>query len=580
MSGAQSRPFFSRFWLPSLLSLLVAAALATIAVFDVLVYPLASWRAGDPAPISQRHPTMHQTAEQKLLTILDADTKTESRFIVRRGEIVQPGQLKLLRRLQPERLVLDPVRATGLWAFFFLALSFFIAVLRRSGQQLQLRFRAAGSVLLVLVLSVAATRALLDYSNLSLFAAPISLAVLAFAPLLGPTLAFALHLLAVALVLPLLGTSPGTILVPLAAGWTSVLLLKSGSGAVRKLLAALAGAVGGLVCMAMLGLFSPDRFDYGLHLESDGIGLLGASVASGLLAALLHYPLTLMFGCVPRSKLSALADLEHPLLKDLSEKAPGTFQHTLAVANMSEKVAQDIGADAHLARVGAYYHDIGKMHGPEFFVENQQGDNPHDKLEPGASVEKLRGHVEHGVTIARGADLPERIIDFIIEHHGSSSIEFFLHKARQLTGQEPDPRQYQYRGRNPTSRETAVLMIADSVEAASRTLKSPDHEQVEHLVRTIMFGKLLKGYLDESGLSSRDLKQMGQSLVRYLEAQLHVRIEYPWQRQAAGEPPPQERPSGLIRPGRIVQAIDSIPPMQPEEPPAERNADGHGQEEG
>jgi len=561
-----TRPFFARLGLASLVNLVMAAALAAIGLLDVLVQPHGTWEVGQLAPTSYRLQSGKRCTFDSLLNV-GGQAVQDERFLVRKGEPVTHALLEELRQQLPERASLDPIRALGALAFYFLALTFFNLVLIRSHQHLLLRLRAVASVYLVLLLGTLASKLLFDQSALSLYAAPTALAVLLFAPLISQTIAFALHLLAVALLAPMMGFAPGMVLLPLVIGWSAVLLLRPGAGGGRVLLAALLGALLGASAMLGLDLFVPHRFDYGWRPEGDLVGLVAGTLGAGLLAAVLAHPMALMFGAVPRSRLAKLQNLDHPVLRDLAKEAPGTFQHTLAVANMAEKVADDIGADAALTRVGAYFHDIGKMKGPEYFSENQHGDNPHERLTPDASAERLRGHVAHGLTIAHGADLPRRVVDFIVEHHGASVMEYFLDKASRGEGRQVDPARFCYQGENPKSRETAVLMLVDSIEAASRSLQQPDREKIEDLVRRIIFGKLLKGYLDESGLTSRDLKQIGLSLMRILESQFHVRVEYPWQRRDT--PPPVAEPPRrpLTDPSmRVVQAVE--PPGAPVDPSA------------
>jgi putative nucleotidyltransferase with HDIG domain len=361
--------------------------------------------------------------------------------------------------------------------------------------------------------------------------------------------------------------TPGMVLIPLVTGWTAILLLKRNSSPVRLLVATVAGTAMGCVFLVGMDLFSPQNTDLLLHLEGDLVGLAGGTMSCGLVAALVSYPVTALFGFVPRSKLRSLLDLDHPVMKDLAEKAPGTFQHSLSMANLAEKVADEVGADAELVRAGAYYHDIGKMHEPTYFIENQKGENPHDNIEPNASAGKLRGHIHLGTTIAKGANLPERIIDFIVEHHGRSFMEYFIDKAYRQDGKVVDTEVFRYQGRNPTSRETGILMIVDSVEAASRTLSDPSQDDIENLVRRILFGKLLHGYLDDSGLTTRDLKKVGISLVKFLQGQFHVRVEYPWQKKVTGRPPlSMVRDTHAGIPSATAEAPSSPPPPRVAEP--------------
>lgn len=559
MRHLHNKPFFSSIWLAGLVNLAAACVVTCICFLDVIVHPHGSWTTGEPAPFTYRAPSNHDPVSAELLALLDRDSPSRGRFIVRRGEPVSRTHLTRLQRLLPGRKHLDLRRLGGVLVFVWLALTFYSLLLRRYGSHLLLRLRAMVSVYLSLLVVVLASRLLLSHTPVSMYALPVAFTAILFTPRMGKVFGLVTHLLALALVAPMISYAPGMVLIPLVAGWSALLLLDSESGPVRMVLASVAGALVGGLFLTGLDLFTLQSVDYGLRPAGDLVGVAGGSLVSGLGAALLAYPATVMFGDVPRTRLRALLEMDHPLLKDLAEKAPGTFQHSLAMANMAEKVADDIGADNELVRAGAYYHDIGKMHEPKYFIENQQGDNPHDKLDPAASAVKLRDHVAHGLTIARGANLPERIIDFLVEHHGRSTMEFFLDKAYRENGKVSDPDLFHYQGRNPTSRETAILMIVDAVEAASRTLREPSQDDIENLVRRIIFGKLLHGYLDESGLTTRDLRQVGISLIKFLQGQFHVRVEYPWQKKEPGRPPLQVVPDS--------QAGVAAPPASQDAPP-------------
>ena len=559
MVQTQTDPFFARSLPATLVNLATAALLTAVVLLDVLSTPFGGWIPGQPAPTTYRSTLDDRCAFDELLAPTKDSKQRENRFLVQRGQTLSLVVLEDLERQLPERKQIIPIQVAGIVVFLFLALTIYTLILRRTGQNLQLRFRAVGSQYGVLILCVLTARLLFDYTSLSAFSAPTALAVLLFSPLLRQPHALALHLMAVALVATMLPFTPGMVLAPVVTGWSVALMVRPGSGPVRLMLAAAAGAVIGSVALLGFSLFSSYPYDFSFSPQGDLAGLVLGMLVAGMLAVIFLYPVTLLFGGVPRSKLASLRDLEHPVLKDLAEKAPGTFQHTMAVANMAEKVANDIDADDALTRTGAYFHDIGKMREPVFFSENQQAENPHDQLSPEQSVKKLRGHVLDGVTIARGANLPERIVDFLIEHHGASTMDYFIDKASRAAGRQVDTKAYSYGGRNPTSRETAVLMIVDSVEAASHTLKEPDHKQLEKLVRQILFGKLNRGYLDDSGLTTRDLKRIGQSLVAYLEAQFHVRVEYPWQRDQAQVQAADASP-------RVATPMEGTPVAQTAEP--------------
>lgn len=227
--------------------------------------------------------------------------------------------------------------------------------------------------------------------------------------------------------------------------------------------------------------------------------------------------------------LLELADLNRPLLKQLLVEAPGTYHHSIIVGNLAESAAEGIGANSLLARVGAYYHDIGKLRRPEFFAENQrQGENPHDALPPQASARIISRHVEDGVEMARRAGLPEVVIDVLREHHGTTRLSFFWHKASEEgPGERPVMSDFVYPGPRPRSKETAVVMLADSVEAASRVMRDPSPEVLRELVRRIVEMKLEEDQFDEADLTFHDLAVVQERLLGMLVGIHHHRIDYP-----------------------------------------------------
>ena len=259
---------------------------------------------------------------------------------------------------------------------------------------------------------------------------------------------------------------------------------------------------------------------------------LGPAIATGL--AIVFVPIyQLLVGEIPKHKLIELEDLSHPLLKQISERAPGTWQHSLTMANMAECAANVIGADGRLVRVGAYFHDLGKSLNPKYFIENlEPGEtSPHDKLPPEVSCDAIFRHVTEGIVTARRAGLHERIIDFMHMHHGNGVLEYFWAKCvEQGNPKHLTVEHFRYPGVPPQSRETAILSICDAVEAAARTLKKPDVGAIDNLVQRIVYGKLHLGQLDESGLSMGDLRRVTESLRDTIRHANHGRIEYPWQK--------------------------------------------------
>ncbi|MBU0934506.1 MAG: HDIG domain-containing protein [Spirochaetes bacterium] len=231
-------------------------------------------------------------------------------------------------------------------------------------------------------------------------------------------------------------------------------------------------------------------------------------------------------------RLQELSDLNAPALKLLLSVAPGTYSHSVTVAHLAESACREIGASALLARVGAYYHDIGKIEQPEYFIENQSGYNKHDDINPRLSATVLRSHVKFGLERAESLGLPAPVRDIIAEHHGNSIIGYFFAQA-QKEDSETSSEDYRYPGPLPGSRESAVVLLADCVEAASRTLKKPTVAKLEQFVKEMITAKTEGGQLARSELTFHDLEQIKNTFVRILASHFHSRIEYPRLKEAS-----------------------------------------------
>jgi putative nucleotidyltransferase with HDIG domain len=259
-----------------------------------------------------------------------------------------------------------------------------------------------------------------------------------------------------------------------------------------------------------------------------------AGVGNGLFTAIgvvpgSLIPLEFFFGIATNIRLLELSDLNHPLLKRMAMQAPGTYHHSLMVGQLAEAAAEQIGANSLLARVGSYYHDVGKMNKPLYFSENQQrGKNKHDELTPNMSALILIAHVKEGVELAREYKLNKPIVEFIQQHQGTGLMPFFYQKAMELDpAHAVDEEKFRYPGPKPQSRETAICMLADSVEAASRTLTNPTHGRIKALVEKMINNKFIDSQLDECDLTLKDLHDIAGSFVRVLAGYLHSRVEYP-----------------------------------------------------
>ncbi|MBL8014357.1 MAG: HDIG domain-containing protein [Candidatus Omnitrophica bacterium] len=237
-----------------------------------------------------------------------------------------------------------------------------------------------------------------------------------------------------------------------------------------------------------------------------------------------------IFGEVTNFTLLELADASsQPLLKRMITEAPGTYHHSLIVSNLSEAAAEAIGANSLLARVGAYYHDIGKMVTPEYFTENQLvSGNKHDDLEPSMSRLVILNHVKEGIELARKHRLNQKIVDFIPQHHGTGLIFYFYQRAlEEANGQGVEEENYRYPGPRPQSRETAIVMLADSVEGATRSLQEHSSSKIDDVVRKVINNRFIDGQLDECNLTLREIELISSTFSRVLTVMYHGRVRYP-----------------------------------------------------
>jgi putative nucleotidyltransferase with HDIG domain len=256
-------------------------------------------------------------------------------------------------------------------------------------------------------------------------------------------------------------------------------------------------------------------------------GTLAGFLVSGLLPLVER-----CFIIVTDISLLELADGSHPLLQELVRRAPGTYTHSITVATLAEGAAEAIGANPLLTRVGSYFHDIGKMLKPHYFIENQTGENRHDDLEPALSTLVIIGHVKDGVALAQQYNLPRPIVDFIQQHHGTTLVEYFYREALRMQednghGNCELESSFRYPGPKPQNRENGVVMLADAVESSSRALNDPTPGSLRKLVHDLLMKRLLDGQFEESGLTLTELHQIEESLCKSLIALYHARIKYP-----------------------------------------------------
>jgi hypothetical protein len=313
-----------------------------------------------------------------------------------------------------------------------------------------------------------------------------------------------------------------------------------------------AGLVGAVIYAATMSIIEGDYSpvaDLRMGIASPVIACIGGGALSGVIAHFFRHSGERLLGGVSRDRLIELTDLEHPLLQKMSREAPGSWEHARAMANLAEAAAASIGADALLVRVGAYYHDLGKTIQPKYFVENlARGEQtPHDDLEPEVSADAIMAHVVQGAKILRDGAIPEPVVEFSYTHHGTQTIEYFWHKCK--AGGNPaglKEELFRYPGMKPQTKETGILMLVDSIEAASRTISPPERAKFDEMIQRVVFSKLRSGQLDDSGLTLEDLRTIASRMGDTLVNMYHSRIRYPWQDKP--EAPAPQAASGATPP--------------------------------
>ena len=316
-----------------------------------------------------------------------------------------------------------------------------------------------------------------------------------------------------------------------------------GIGFVKQIKRRLSIMFAGLVVGGVNAILVGSMYLVGAQFGVDALSAMVAGVLSGAFCGLLVLALLPLFEAGFRYttdiKLLELSSMDHPLLRELILSAPGSYHHSMMVGSLTEAAAEAIGCNALLARVGAYYHDIGKAKNPGYFAENQKaGVNPHDKLKPNMSALIIKAHVKDGIEMARSHGLPEEIVNFIEQHHGQSLIAYFYHKAKKMEDPdipEVDEKDYRYPGPKPQTRETAICLLADGVEAASRAMPSPTPARLKGLVQNMINKAFTDGQLDDCDLTLKDLNVIAQAFMRILTGIYHHRPEYPEQKKAKAE---------------------------------------------
>jgi len=452
-------------------------------------------------------------------------TIQKGQIIIRKGEVVTSEDIAILNALGLKNPKINFSKIIGIIMItaicllvVFLYLSYFYPDIYENVNKLILL--GIISIFVVLLAKIA--------SQASGYLMPIASASMLIAISLSPNIAI---LLTVILSL-LIGFVPGGglnyILVSVISGIVAIYSIRKATQRSNLTRAGLIIAGVNIITISALGLINNEGYYLILQNNLWGIlnGFLAVILTIGILPFLENY-----FDITTSFKLMELSNPNQPLLKKMILEAPGTYHHSIVVGNLSETAAEEIGGNGLLARVGAIYHDIGKIKRPYFFTENQEAyKNIHDDMEPSLSALVIASHVKEGLELAKKNKLPKDIIDIIAQHHGTNLITYFFHRALKENGSAVDAvaeENYRYSGPKPQTKEAGIILLADSLEAATRSLTNPTATRIKTLVKEIIQKNLENGQLEECDLTLKDLDKIGDSFSRILTGMFHSRVEYP-----------------------------------------------------
>jgi len=453
-------------------------------------------------------------------------TIAEGEIILREGDIVTSLDVEALSALGLRQAEIEWQGVVSTIILVLLTTIILGLYLVRFRSEYWVRWRRLFLLLLLLVLFILTAKLMVSDQATRSYLLPAAALSMLLTVLLGPQLAITVTVLFSVIVGFMAGGSLELATYALIGGLIASLSLSR----VEKLNAFFwTGVYVALANLAVILAFRLPKQDY------DTVQLLtlaGFSLVNGGLSASItlagFYLLGTLFDITTYLQLMELARPTHPLLRQLLLKAPGTYHHSILVSNMAEEAAGRIGADALLARVGAYYHDIGKTVRPYFFVDNQvEGANVHERLDSRTSAEIIISHVTDGLDLAKKYRLPSKVRDFIAQHQGTGLATYFYRQALESEGDEVNEEDYRYPGPKPQTKETAIVMLADSCEAAVRAERPDSLEGIEELVRKVIGSKMLDRQLDECDLTLRDLDEIRGAFVKILQGVFHPRVKYP-----------------------------------------------------
>ncbi|MDF1672443.1 MAG: HDIG domain-containing protein [Vicingaceae bacterium] len=456
----------------------------------------------------------------------------EKQKIISKGEIVNDEKFNILQSLKTEYESKLGNENQSLWliigqSIMMLVLFYALFVFLKSvSRNVFYNNFDLGFLLIIIVGFIAITALVLKFENTSVYVIPFCIIPLLVSTFFGKRLALFVFLVTIFIISFFVPNPFEFILLQSITGIVTIFTVLRVNKRAELFYTAIIIMLVISVSYFGLSLIQETSID---TINWDAFGWFGIAAGFTLLTYPLIYLFEKIFGYVSDVTLLELSDTNNKLLKELNLKAPGTFQHSLQVSNLAEEAIQEIGGNPLLVRTGALYHDIGKMYAPAYFIENQStGVNPHDELGYEESADIIINHVIKGIELAKEYKLPEQIIDFIRTHHGTTKTQYFLRMYKnENPDEEIDESIFEYPGPIPYSKETAVLMMADSVEAASRSLKKYDGDSISNLVNGIIDSQVAQNQFINTNITFRDVTTLKKMFIKKLMNIYHIRIEYP-----------------------------------------------------
>jgi putative nucleotidyltransferase with HDIG domain len=569
-SSRSDEPVFPRLWRREVLMRLSVVLLTTVAATVLSYYrgPLQTYRVGEIfpheirarvdfefvnqaqtdrqkdeavealSPELRRDPTACERTRKAVSSVYE--NFPHGTLLVQRGQPITASQLTLLneenRAYRHSRETADHLRR-GIALFLVFTLLSLVVVLYvvRFQQTLAQSLPKVVSVCILVVLALFISM-LLSRGPWQAMLVPLTMCAMILTIAYNPQLALLMSLsLTLAAIVSVSGRL-SDLLIAMGGQATAILILKSVRSRTRLVEVGIWAGAAYLAMTVATELYTGQQWKLIVFDAARGLfwGALSGFLVTGLLPLVER-----CFGVITDVSLLELGDGSHPLLQELVRRAPGTYTHSMTVATLAEPAAEAVGANPLLTRVGSYFHDIGKMLKPHYFIENQTGENRHDTLEPALSTLVIIGHVKDGVALAEQYGLPRPIIDFIQQHHGTTLVEYFYREALRLAETQctapalpegqPNPLEatFRYPGPKPQTRENAIVMLADGVESSSRALSTPTPGSLRKLVHDLAMKRLLDGQFEECGLTLTELRQIEEALCKGLIALYHSRIKYP-----------------------------------------------------